>query len=111
MRYLAECPRCRTRLSRAAFWRRVECPGCRSCLRQNPIYDFGWSVVINGPGGVLIGLAVCGVVPWRVATAVTLIGVLFGYGLFPYISKFELADEQSDRMAEIRAAFASVAQR
>jgi hypothetical protein len=51
MRYLAECPRCHTRLSRTAYlsWGiDRECRGCHGRLKENKRYRCGWSAVVFG---------------------------------------------------------------
>src|SRR5688572_24841655 len=103
MRYLAECPRCHTRLTRSAYlaWGiDRKCCGCHGRLKENSRYMYGWSLVVFGPGGVMLGLAFCEVVSWPLGIATFLFGGFLGYVLFPYVTKLELADESRNQTDE-----------
>jgi hypothetical protein len=98
MRYLAECPRCHTRLGRAACLRWVidgTCGGCHERLRANSRYILAWSAVVFGPGGVLVGLAIPENGPWQLPASVLLGSFVLGYLLLPYVLKLELADDHA----------------
>jgi hypothetical protein len=98
MRYLAECPRCHTRVGRVAYLRwgiARQCVQCHTRLKENARYAWWWSIPFFGPGGVMIGLAVCGVVIWELAISVFVISMVLGYVLFPYVTKLEIVDKET----------------
>jgi CXXC-20-CXXC protein len=104
MKYRAICPSCGYKFGRLWFFRVVPeylhtCPGCGVRLKSESRSEWGFSALIAAP--VIIAFALWrfwSVSAWLIAL-VAVVMLFIGVVAFPYLTKFELRNEQRNHDA------------
>lgn len=108
MKYRAICPVCQKRLSRWWCVRTIPgwhhlCPACGAAIKSNWLWEWTGNVLVSTPAGVVIALAVVGVVTWFFAIVFSAAWFLAAVFVWPYVTKYDpiVCDESNENGRDV----------